>query len=303
MDAGRRTGERYNGYMGEVALSAVGLTKRYGRAVALDGLDLEVRTGEVHAFLGPNGAGKTTTIRILLGLLRKDGGEVGLLSAVLRLRTEETGNLADPVLAAATGRIRWALSHISVAVSGACLLLVAAGVSTGLGYGIATGSVSTQVPRLLGAALARLPATLVLAAVAVLLFGLLPWESVALAWAAMALMAVITVFGPPLRWPAWMMDISPFTQTPKLPGGAVLAGPLLWLGGTALALTLAGLAGLRRRDVGDLGPTGLVRPLVDRLADYIRESNEISQQAAPGTTQPPVQPSPSTPPGPPAQPG
>ena len=65
--------------MGEVALSAVGLTKRYGRVVALDGLDLEVRTGEVHAFLGPNGAGKTTTIRILLGLLRKDGGEVSLL--------------------------------------------------------------------------------------------------------------------------------------------------------------------------------------------------------------------------------
>jgi ABC-2 type transport system ATP-binding protein len=64
---------------GDVALRAVGLTKRYGRVVALDGLDLEVRTGEVHAFLGPNGAGKTTTIRILLGLLRKDGGEVSLL--------------------------------------------------------------------------------------------------------------------------------------------------------------------------------------------------------------------------------
>ena len=65
--------------MGEAALSTVGLTKRYGRVVALDGLDLEVRTGEVHAFLGPNGAGKTTTIRILLGLLRKDSGEVSLL--------------------------------------------------------------------------------------------------------------------------------------------------------------------------------------------------------------------------------
>src|SRR5215470_184188 len=58
------------------------------------------------------------------------------ISAVLRLRTEETGNLADPVLAAATGRIRWALSHIPVAVGGACLLLVAAGLSAGLGYGI-----------------------------------------------------------------------------------------------------------------------------------------------------------------------
>ena len=53
--------------------------KSFGRTQALDGLDLTVRTGEVHAFLGPNGAGKTTTIRILLGLLRKDGGEAGLL--------------------------------------------------------------------------------------------------------------------------------------------------------------------------------------------------------------------------------
>jgi ABC-2 type transport system permease protein len=188
-------------------------------------------------------------------------------------------------------------------VGGACLLLVAAGLSAGLGYGIPTGSVSTQVPRLLGAALARLPATMVLTAVAVSLFGLLPWESVALAWTAMALVGVIAVFGPPLQWPAWMTDVSPFTQTPKLPGAAVSAGPLLSLCGIALALGTAGLAGLRRRDIGDLGPTGLVRPLFDGLADYIRESNEISQQAALGTTQPPVQPSPSTPPGPPARPG
>ncbi len=71
--------KRYNRSMGKVALRAVGLTKRYGRVVALDGLDLEVGDGEIHAFVGPNGAGKTTTIRILLGLLRKDGGEVSLL--------------------------------------------------------------------------------------------------------------------------------------------------------------------------------------------------------------------------------
>jgi ABC-2 type transport system ATP-binding protein len=61
------------------AIETRGLRKRYGQATALDGLDLTVRTGEVHAFLGPNGAGKTTTIRILLGLLHKDGGEVSLL--------------------------------------------------------------------------------------------------------------------------------------------------------------------------------------------------------------------------------
>src|SRR6516225_11212704 len=61
------------------AIEASGLRKRFGPTKALDGLDLTVRTGEVHAFLGPNGAGKTTTIRILLGLLRKDGGEASLL--------------------------------------------------------------------------------------------------------------------------------------------------------------------------------------------------------------------------------
>jgi ABC-2 type transport system ATP-binding protein len=60
-------------------IAASGLRKSYGKTVALDGLDLSVTQGEVHGFLGPNGSGKTTTIRILLGLLRADGGSVSLL--------------------------------------------------------------------------------------------------------------------------------------------------------------------------------------------------------------------------------
>lgn len=55
-----------------------GLVKQFGSFRALDGLDLDVRRGEVHGFLGPNGAGKSTTIRILLGLMRHDGGEIAL---------------------------------------------------------------------------------------------------------------------------------------------------------------------------------------------------------------------------------
>src|SRR3954465_14198513 len=61
------------------AISVSGLVKTFGRTRALDGLDLTVRTGEVHGFLGPNGAGKSTTIRVLLGLLRADAGDVRLL--------------------------------------------------------------------------------------------------------------------------------------------------------------------------------------------------------------------------------
>src|ERR1700761_4956854 len=56
-----------------------GLTKKFGAVRALDGLDLTVRPGEVHGFLGPNGAGKSTTIRVLLGVVKADGGTVRLL--------------------------------------------------------------------------------------------------------------------------------------------------------------------------------------------------------------------------------
>jgi ABC-2 type transport system ATP-binding protein len=55
------------------------LTKNFGAVRALDGLDLTVHEGEVHGFLGPNGAGKTTTIRILLGVVKADGGTTRLL--------------------------------------------------------------------------------------------------------------------------------------------------------------------------------------------------------------------------------
>ena len=65
--------------MSRPAIEISGLVKTFGDFRALDGLDLDVATGEVHGFLGPNGAGKSTTIRVLLGLLRASGGEARLL--------------------------------------------------------------------------------------------------------------------------------------------------------------------------------------------------------------------------------
>ncbi|HEU5083756.1 MAG TPA: ABC transporter ATP-binding protein [Acidimicrobiales bacterium] len=59
-------------------ISCSQLVKTFGSTVALDGLDLEVTAGEVHGFLGPNGSGKTVTMRIVLGLLRPDSGDVTL---------------------------------------------------------------------------------------------------------------------------------------------------------------------------------------------------------------------------------
>jgi ABC-2 type transport system ATP-binding protein len=65
--------------MSTPVIEATGLTKRYGRTVAVDGLDLTIEQGEIFGLLGPNGAGKTTTILLLLGLTERSGGEVRVL--------------------------------------------------------------------------------------------------------------------------------------------------------------------------------------------------------------------------------
>ena len=171
-------------------------------------------------------------------------------SAVLRLRTEETGGLAEPLLATAVGRIRWGLSHVAIAVVGTAVLLAVAGLAAGLGYGLRTGSAGLQAARMLGAAMAQLPASLVLAGVAVALVGLLPGASVGAAWTVLGAVVVIDLFGAAFQFPQWLLDISPFTHAPKLPGGTVSAAPLLWLCLAALAFSAVGLAALRRRDIG-----------------------------------------------------
>lgn len=64
--------------MGKVPVEVRGLVKRYGEIRAVDEVDLTVEVGDIYGYLGPNGAGKTTTLRMLLGLIRRDGGSVSL---------------------------------------------------------------------------------------------------------------------------------------------------------------------------------------------------------------------------------
>ena len=67
----------------EIAIASRGLTKRFGRQAAVDGIDLAVPRGAVYGFLGPNGSGKTTTIRMLLGLVRPTAGTHELLGQAM----------------------------------------------------------------------------------------------------------------------------------------------------------------------------------------------------------------------------
>ena len=171
------------------------------------------------------------------------------VSVVLRLQAEESAGRADPILVTPTGRVRWAASQLVVTVVGAAVVLAASGLGAGLLYGDRAGDLGTQVPRLLGAAMVQLPAVLVLAGVAMLAYGLRPAWSAGAAWTAVGLAVLITLFGPALRAGQWLLDISPFSHVPRLPGGAVSATPLLWLTGVAVALAAAGLVALRHRDL------------------------------------------------------
>ena len=172
------------------------------------------------------------------------------VSAVLRLHSEEAAGLAEPVLATACGRIRWALSHVAMAVAGSGVLLVVAGVAAGLGYGLRAGNAGTEVASLTGAALAQWPAALAVAGATIVLFGAFPRAAMAGGWTMVSAAVLAVFFGPLLRLPQWVMDISPFTHVPKLPGATVHAAPLLWLTLAAAILAAAGLAALRQRDVG-----------------------------------------------------
>jgi ABC-2 type transport system permease protein len=185
----------------------------------------------------------------LILMLGVTAAAYGVASA-LRLRGEETEQRAELVLATPTARIRWAASHLVIAVVGTAIVLGAAGLSAGLAYGLRTGDVGTQLPRLLGAALAQIPAAWLIAGLAVTLFGLAPRLAVPAGWTALGVVALLTLLGPTLRLPQWVMDVSPFTHVPKLPGGAFTATPLVWLTGVAAVLIAAGLAGFRRRDLG-----------------------------------------------------
>jgi ABC-2 type transport system permease protein len=172
------------------------------------------------------------------------------VTAVLRLRSEETDGHAEPILAGPVGRVRWSGSHLLVAAAGTVAVVMLGGLGMGLGYGLASSTAATQVPRLLGASLVQIPAALLVGAVAVAFMGLAPRWSVPGSWTVAGVAIGIAIFGPGFNLAQAVLDISPFPHVPALPGGALTAAPLLWLSAGVVALTAAGLAGLRGRDLG-----------------------------------------------------
>ncbi|MBP2321570.1 ABC-2 type transport system permease protein [Kibdelosporangium banguiense] len=204
------------------------------------------QVAEIVAQMGGTAALVDAFMSAILGLIAFVASAYAV-SATLRLRSEETSVRAEPVLATGVSRTRWALSHLVFAAVGALVMLVAAGLGLGISYGISVGDVGGQLGTVFQAALMQLPATLVVAGIAMVLFGLAP-RFVIGSWAALTVFYLLGQLGPLLQAPQWLMDVSPFTHVPKLLGD-VTAGPLVWLSVVAIALMAVGVAGFRRRDI------------------------------------------------------
>jgi len=181
-------------------------------------------------------------------------GVLGLVTAAygvhaaLSLRSEETALRAEAVLATGLGRLRWAGSHLLVAVTGTTCLAVTVGVAAGVAHALRTARVGA-VPAALGGALVQLPAIWVVIGFAMVAFGI-DRRTAFLGWVALVFFVLLGEVGPLLDLPRSMIDLSPFAHVPHLPASTLRIAPLAALLGTATLLTGIGFAGLRRRDIG-----------------------------------------------------
>ncbi|WP_329471630.1 ABC transporter permease [Streptomyces sp. NBC_01723] len=213
------------GGMTEGAADLVGDNEQARRVIERMGGEAGITDAFVSAMVG------------MLGLV----AALYVVASVLRLSGEETSGRAEPVLAGAVGRLRWAAGHLVVAFGGAALIMLLAGAGFAAGYGRDAGAI-------LGACLVQLPAVWVIGGTAVLLHGVLPRGAVA-AWGIAGAVLLLGWVGPALDVPQAVLDVSPFGHLPKLPGGEMSWSPVLVLLVIAGVLVAAGLAGLRRRDV------------------------------------------------------
>jgi ABC-2 type transport system permease protein len=197
--------------------------------------------------LGGSGGLVDSYLASILGLLALLAAGY-VIQAVLRIRSEETALRAESVLATSVSRWRWAGSHLACAALGTIVIMLTAGFGLGLVHGLRTGDLGGQLPRLLEASLAQVPAAWVLGGLAFALAGLLP-RLVAVAWGVFAAYFLLGQVGEAFDLPGWVLDLSPFRHAPQFPVANLRVAPLLGLFVASILLTLGGMAGLRRRDI------------------------------------------------------
>ncbi|MFK4089445.1 ABC transporter permease [Kribbella sp. NPDC020789] len=171
------------------------------------------------------------------------------IQATLRPYAEEQSSRIELLLSGPVDRLRWAAGHLALAALGSAIVLAALGVGIGVAYGASDGTGLGELPGLLAATLVRLPAVLVLAAVAALMYGFAPRPAAVVAYAALGLCFVLEFAVELFDASPSILKISPYAQTPGLPVAEFSSAPVVSLIAIALLLGGLGLFGLRRRDL------------------------------------------------------
>ncbi len=268
LGAGLLAGRRGSAHAPASLSSPVGLAWRLGRPGFLGWL-----AGFVVGGLVVGGLAKSATDLIkdpgIADMLRKMGGgeglledvylttEIGFISVIaaafgivvaLRLRSEEVAGHTEQVLAGATTRSRVLASHTVIGLLGSAVLMLVLGGVIGVVDAAAGGSAG--VGRLLASAAAHVPAVWVCIALAVCAYAWLPRIAAGVAWGALAVFLTVGEFGGLLGLPGWLIDLAPFTHSPRMPVEPFSLPPVVGLLAVAAALLAAAYAGFRRRDIG-----------------------------------------------------
>ena len=170
-----------------------------------------------------------------------------VVQAVGTLRTEEADGRLETRLSGTVSRGRWLASHASVVLAGLLIIVLVSSLVLGLATALSVGDLAELGPAL-SSGLAYLPAELVLAGLALGIYGLRP-RLFAIAWAAYAAMAFIAFLGPGLSFQQWLLDLSPTTHVGNPPVGVTQTGSLAAMTVISATLILVGLAAFRRRGV------------------------------------------------------
>jgi ABC-2 type transport system permease protein len=170
-----------------------------------------------------------------------------VVQALGSLRREEVAGRLEPILAGSLSRPRWLGAQLLVVTVGLVVVVLVSAVVFGAATALSTGD-SGYVGTLLTSGLAYLPAELVLAALAVLLYGFVP-RAFALTWAAFGAVTFIGLLGSGLQLPDWVLNLSPLTHVGNPPVDDVDTTALVWLALVAAVMGSAAFVGFRRRRV------------------------------------------------------
>lgn len=170
-----------------------------------------------------------------------------VVQAIGTLRAEEADGRLETRLSGVLSRARWLASHALVVLGGLLTIVLGSSLVLGLATALSVGDLAELGPTL-SSGLAYLPAELVLAGLALAIYGLRP-RLFGLAWAGYALMTFIAFLGPGLNLHQWLLDLSPTTHVGNPPVGAIQTGALTVMTGVAVALIAIGFAAFRRRGV------------------------------------------------------